>query len=57
MAKKKKKYHPNHKGQTRCKYQYECIDGNLTFYPVALCKYHQGVLTQGLMKNDETTEA
>lgn len=53
MKKKKKPYIP--KGE-RKKYQYECIDGNWTYYPVAYCKYHQGVLTAGLMHTHRCRE-
>ncbi|NCE98415.1 hypothetical protein [Emergencia sp. 1XD21-10] len=45
---KKKRKTPIPKGKRR-KYQYRCIDGNWTYYPSAYCKYHQGVLTAGLM--------
>jgi len=53
---RKKKHHPNHKGQRRCKFEYECIDGNFTFYPVAVCHWHKGVLTRGLMKTHRCKE-
>lgn len=54
--KKKKKHHPDHTGERKCKYQYECIDGNFTFYPLAYCKYHKGVLTKRLMKTHQCKE-
>ena len=54
--KRKKKCHPNHTGLKRCKFDYECIDGNMTFYPVAYCEYHKGVLTRGLMKTHKCKE-
>jgi len=56
MARKKKKYHPNHKGQKKCLFQYRCIDGNWTNYPVAICHFHNGVLTKALMKTHQCRE-
>ncbi|MEY8366282.1 hypothetical protein AALA22_11645 [Anaerovoracaceae bacterium 41-7] len=47
MKKKKRRYRTSH--DRRTEYMYKCIDENWTFYPVAYCKYHQGVLTAGLM--------
>jgi hypothetical protein len=46
---KRKKRKWKHTGEKKCKYLYECIDGNMTYYPVAYCQYHDGVLTKGLM--------
>lgn len=31
-------------------YEYKCIDGNWTIYPVAYCSYHKGVLTAKMIK-------
>lgn len=39
-----------HKGVKRRKYQYQTIDGNWTFYHLAVCTYYKGVLTRGLMR-------
>lgn len=35
---------------------YRCIDNNWTYHPAAYCKYHQGVLTEGLMKTHRCRE-
>ena len=36
-------------GIPKTKNLYFCIDGNFTYYPLAYCTYHHGVVTQGLM--------
>jgi hypothetical protein len=46
---KKKKRKDHHTGEKRTKFQYQCIDGNWTYYPLAYCEYYDGVLTRGLM--------
>ena len=34
----------------RTEYEYRCIDGNWTVFPVAYCTYYHGALTQKMMK-------
>ena len=51
---RRKKRKDHHLGEKRCKYMYECIDGNWTYYPIAYCDHYKGVLTRGLM---HTTDA
>lgn len=53
MKRNKKPYIP--KGE-RKKFQYKCIDGNWSYYPVAYCKYHKGVLTERLLNTHRCRE-
>lgn len=40
----------------RRSHEYELIDGNYSFYPVAECKYHKAYLTQGLIDTHNCIE-
>lgn len=40
----------------RMEWQYKCIDGNWSYYPVAYCKYYDGVLTEGLIHTHRCRE-
>lgn len=53
---KRKKRKDHHLGEKRCKYMYECIDGNWTYYPIAYCDHYKGVLTRGLMHTHRCNE-
>lgn len=50
MKQKKRKKRPKAPRGKRTEWLYRCIDGNWTYYPAAYCKYHQGVLTEGLLQ-------
>lgn len=53
QKKKKKPFIPKGK---RMKWQYRCIDGNWSYYPVAYCHYHQGCLTERLLHTHRCRE-
>jgi hypothetical protein len=49
-AEQRKRRKRNNKDVERQKEEYVMIDGNITHYPYAYCRWHKGYMTKNMMK-------